>query len=69
MISFKQFITEETKYQIRKNYKFGGKDGDKEVPDGYMVMQGFHNIEWFWLKRDALRFVKDSIELDKKEGK
>lgn len=71
MISFRQYMqeaAEPSEYEVRQQYKYG-KDGNSEVRDGYMVMRGYSQVEWFKYKSDALKFVKDAIAQDKKDAK
>lgn len=74
MISFKQYITEikddHGQYEIRTQMKYG-RDGNSEVPDGYVVYKkgNFRPEEHFYRKSDAVKAIKLWIEQDKVQNK
>lgn len=72
MISFKEYLTEikneHGDYEIQTQMKYG-RDGNSEVPDGYVVYKKgqYHPIEHFYRKSDAVKAIKQWIEQDKQK--
>ena len=56
-------------YEIRTHMKYG-RDGNSEVPDGYMVYKKdrFRPEDHFYRKSDAVKAIKAWIEQDKLEA-